>query len=153
VIFRPRDMQEYYMLFGIFARDTGLYSLSVFYMAWVDFQYTNVYLFCALHTYHCASFTRECHGTGLDSKRLKDVILEYYSYHGFGLKAFEGRHIRINNNNISNKPWKCRNTDYSASQTSKTFKWFCLFRYLHVSNIITSFLYRYIMLWEDEPNI
>jgi hypothetical protein len=33
----------------------------------------------------------------LDSKRLKDVILEYYFYHGFGLKAFEGRHIRINN--------------------------------------------------------
>jgi len=28
-----------------------------------DFQYTNVYLFCVLHTYHCASFTRECHGT------------------------------------------------------------------------------------------
>ena len=34
VIFRPRDMQEYYMLFGIFARDVGLYSLSVFYIAW-----------------------------------------------------------------------------------------------------------------------
>ena len=64
-IFRPRDMQEYYMLFGIFARDTGLYSLSVFYIAWADFQYTNVYLFCVLHTYmyHCASFTRECQGT------------------------------------------------------------------------------------------
>jgi hypothetical protein len=28
-IFRPRDMQEYYMLFRIFARDVGLYSLSV----------------------------------------------------------------------------------------------------------------------------
>jgi hypothetical protein len=24
---------------------------------------TNVYLFYVLHTYHCASFTRECHGT------------------------------------------------------------------------------------------
>ena len=22
----------------------------------------------------------------------------YYSYHGFGLEAFEGRHIRINDN-------------------------------------------------------
>jgi hypothetical protein len=33
--------------------------------------------------------------TGLDSTRLKDVILEYYFYHGFGLKAFEGCHIRI----------------------------------------------------------
>jgi hypothetical protein len=30
VIFRPRDMQEYYMLFRIFTRDVGLYSLSVF---------------------------------------------------------------------------------------------------------------------------
>ena len=63
VIFKPSDMQQYYMLFGIFARDVGLYSLSVFYIAWADFQYTNVYLFCVLHTYHCASFTRECHGT------------------------------------------------------------------------------------------
>jgi hypothetical protein len=52
VIFRPRDMQEYYMLFGIFARDTGLCSLSVFSdIARVDFQYTNVYLFCVLHNY------------------------------------------------------------------------------------------------------
>jgi hypothetical protein len=32
VIFRPRDMQEYYMLFGIFTGDTGSYSLSVFYI-------------------------------------------------------------------------------------------------------------------------
>jgi hypothetical protein len=64
VVFRPRDMQEYYMLFGIFARDTGLCSLSVFSdIARVDFQYTNVYLFCVLHNYHCASSTRECHGT------------------------------------------------------------------------------------------
>jgi hypothetical protein len=31
VTFRLRDMQEYYMLFWIFARDVGLYSLSVFY--------------------------------------------------------------------------------------------------------------------------
>jgi hypothetical protein len=64
VIFRPRDLQEYYniMLFGIFARDVGLYSLSVFYIAWADFQYTNVYLFCVLHTYHCVPFTGECHG-------------------------------------------------------------------------------------------
>ena len=60
VIFRPNDMQEYYTLFGIFARDTGLYSLSVFY---IDFQYTNVYSFCVLHNYHCGSFTRECHGS------------------------------------------------------------------------------------------
>ena len=28
VIFRPRDMQQYYMLFGIFTRDTGSYSMS-----------------------------------------------------------------------------------------------------------------------------
>ena len=42
VIFRPRDMQEYYMSFGIFARDVCLYSLSVFYIVWADFQYTNV---------------------------------------------------------------------------------------------------------------
>ena len=27
-------------------------------------------------------------------------MLEYYFYHGFGLKAFEGRHIRILNNHI-----------------------------------------------------
>jgi hypothetical protein len=63
VIFRPSDMQEYYMLFGIFANDVGLYFLSVFYIAWADFQYTNVYLFCVLHTYHCVPFTGECHGT------------------------------------------------------------------------------------------
>jgi hypothetical protein len=56
VIFRPTDMQEYYMLFGIFARDVGLYFLSVFYIAWADFQYTTVYLFCVLHTYHCVHF-------------------------------------------------------------------------------------------------
>jgi hypothetical protein len=42
VIFRLRDMQEYCMLFEIFARDVGLYSLSVFYIARADFQYTNV---------------------------------------------------------------------------------------------------------------
>jgi hypothetical protein len=30
---KPSDMQQYYMLFGIFARDVGLYSLSVFYIA------------------------------------------------------------------------------------------------------------------------
>jgi hypothetical protein len=47
---------EYYMLVGIFAKDVGLYFLSVF-------QYTNVYLFCVLHTYHCVPFTGECHGT------------------------------------------------------------------------------------------
>jgi hypothetical protein len=69
VIFRPRDMQEYYMLFEIFARDVGLYSLSVFYIAWADFQYMNVYLFCVLHTYHCVPFTRECHGTALIKHR------------------------------------------------------------------------------------
>jgi hypothetical protein len=63
VIFKRRVMQEYYMLFGIFARDTGFCSLSVFYIAWVDFQYTNVYLFCVLHNYHYASSTRGCHGT------------------------------------------------------------------------------------------
>jgi hypothetical protein len=27
-------------------------------------------------------------------------MLEYYFYHGFGLKAFEGRHIRILHNHI-----------------------------------------------------
>jgi hypothetical protein len=63
VIFRPRDMQEYYMLFVIFTRNVGLYPLSVFYIAWADFQYTNIYLFCVLHTYHCVPFTGECHGT------------------------------------------------------------------------------------------
>jgi hypothetical protein len=35
-LFRPRDMQEYYMLFGIFARDSSLYSLSVLFIAWAD---------------------------------------------------------------------------------------------------------------------
>jgi hypothetical protein len=43
--------------------DVGLYSLSVFYIVSADFQYTNVYLFCALHTYHCVLFTGVCHGT------------------------------------------------------------------------------------------
>jgi hypothetical protein len=58
VIFRPSDMQEYYMLFGIFARDVGLYSLSVFYIAWSDFQYTNVYLFCVLQYLSLCTFYR-----------------------------------------------------------------------------------------------
>ena len=62
-ICRPRDMQEYYMLFEIFAKDVGLYFLSVFYITWANFQYTNVYLLCVLHTYHCVPFTGECHGT------------------------------------------------------------------------------------------
>jgi hypothetical protein len=62
-IFWPMDMLEYYMLFWIFAGDTGLWYLSAFYITWADFQYTNAYLSCVLHTYHCASFTRECHGT------------------------------------------------------------------------------------------
>jgi hypothetical protein len=30
VIFRPSDMQEYYMLFGIFAKDVGLYFTVCF---------------------------------------------------------------------------------------------------------------------------
>ena len=32
VICRPSDMQEYYMLSGIFEKDVGLYFLSVFYI-------------------------------------------------------------------------------------------------------------------------
>jgi hypothetical protein len=63
VIFRPRDICKNTMLFGIFARDVGLYSPSVFYIGWADFQYTNVYLFCVLYTYHCVPFTGEYHGT------------------------------------------------------------------------------------------
>ena len=62
VNFKPRDMQEYYVI-RIFASDVGLYSLFIFYIAWADFQYTNVYLFCVLHTYHCVPFTGECHET------------------------------------------------------------------------------------------
>ena len=30
---------------------------------------TNVYLFCGLHTYHCAPFTRECHWTAVYKHR------------------------------------------------------------------------------------
>jgi hypothetical protein len=37
VICRPSDMQEYYMLSGIFEKDVGLYFLSVFYITWADF--------------------------------------------------------------------------------------------------------------------
>jgi hypothetical protein len=100
VIFRPRDMQEYYMLFGIFAKDVGLYFLSVFYIAWADFQYTNVYLFCVLHTYHCVPFTGECHGTATYKAHTTSI----YDVIGHRLilflprvwtRAFEGRHIRI----------------------------------------------------------
>jgi hypothetical protein len=58
LVFKPRDMQEYYMLFGIFATDMGLYFLSVCYIAWADNQYATVYLFCVLHTYHCVPFYR-----------------------------------------------------------------------------------------------
>jgi hypothetical protein len=52
VIFRPRDLQEYYMLFGIFARDTSLYSLSVFYIASADFQYECQHLAISKHINH-----------------------------------------------------------------------------------------------------
>ena len=87
-------MQEYYMLFGIFAKDVGLYFLSVFYIARADFQYTNVYLFCVLHTYHCVPFTGECHGTAAykaQTMSIYDVIGldKYYFYHRFELKALE----------------------------------------------------------------
>ena len=58
VIFRPRDMQEYYMLLGIFAKDVGLYFLSVFYIAWADFQYTNVYLFLCIAYLSLCTFYR-----------------------------------------------------------------------------------------------
>jgi hypothetical protein len=73
VIFRPRDMQESYMLFGIFAKDVGLYFLSVFYIAWADFQYTNVYLFCVLHTYHCVPLTGEYHGTAANKAQTRSI--------------------------------------------------------------------------------
>ena len=101
VIFRPRDMQEYYMLFGIFAKDVGLYFLSVFYIAWANFQYTNVYLFCVLHTYHCVPFTGECHGTAAykaHTTSIYDVISHrLILFLPQVWTAFEGRHIRITN--------------------------------------------------------
>ena len=58
VIFRPRDMQEYYILLGIFAKEVGLYFLSVFYIAWADFQYTNVYLFLCIAYLSLCTFYR-----------------------------------------------------------------------------------------------
>jgi hypothetical protein len=89
----PRDMQEYYMLFGIFARDVGLYSLSVFYIAWADFQYTNIYLFCVLHTYH--SDTKVCNCFITYTIRLMTSQGEYHFqqvntiiYHIFGWNMF-----------------------------------------------------------------
>jgi hypothetical protein len=63
VIFRPRNKQEYYILFGIFAGNTCLYSLSVFYISPEPISNTHVYLFFVLH--HWASFTGVCHGFGL----------------------------------------------------------------------------------------
>ena len=65
VIFRTRDMQEYYMLFRIFARDDEfIFSVCFLYrLSWFPIQFPNVYLFCVLHTYHCVTFTGECHGT------------------------------------------------------------------------------------------
>jgi hypothetical protein len=38
LIFSCRDMQDYYMLFGIFTADTGLYSMSVFFIPCADFH-------------------------------------------------------------------------------------------------------------------
>jgi hypothetical protein len=32
---------------------------------------------------------------GLRSVKIEQELEKYYFYHGFGLKAFEGRHIRI----------------------------------------------------------
>ena len=84
VIFRPWDMQEYYMLFRIFAKDVGLYFLSVFYIAWADSQYTNVYLFCVLHTYHCVPYTGECHGTAV----YKAQTISIYDVIGHRLISF-----------------------------------------------------------------
>jgi hypothetical protein len=40
-------------------KDPDIFWLCVCLLVKVKF----VYLFCALHAYHCASFTRECHGT------------------------------------------------------------------------------------------
>jgi hypothetical protein len=104
-IFRPRDMQEYYMLFGIFAKDVGLYSLSVSYITWTDFQYTNIYLFCVLHTYYCASFTRECHGT----TTLQAQTTSIYDVIGHIDKYFFYRHWNTFSIVISNIFGKKRN--------------------------------------------
>ena len=41
----------------------GRFNLLSTYIAWANFQYTNVYLFCVLHTDHCVPLTGECHGT------------------------------------------------------------------------------------------
>jgi energy-coupling factor transporter transmembrane protein EcfT len=44
-----------------------LCNISAVILCWTTrppkMTYTNIYLFCVLHTYYCASFTRECHGT------------------------------------------------------------------------------------------
>jgi hypothetical protein len=67
--------------FAVFS--LGLYSLSVFYIAWVDFQYTNVYSVCALHNYHCGSFTRECHGTAAlqaQTMSIYDVLILFSKF-------------------------------------------------------------------------
>ena len=45
VIFRPRDKQEYYMLFGIFAGNTCLYSLSVFYISPEPISNTCIFIY------------------------------------------------------------------------------------------------------------
>ena len=44
LIFSCRDMQDYYMLFGIFTADTGLYSMSVFFILCADFQFSNLFV-------------------------------------------------------------------------------------------------------------
>ena len=55
-----------------------------------------------MHTYHCVPFTGECHGTAAykaQTTSIYDVMGHRYIlfYHGFELKAFEGRHFRIIN--------------------------------------------------------
>ena len=69
-----------------------------------------LFILCIAYIYHYASFTRECHGTATlqtQSRSIYDVIghrstCVYYFYHGFGIKAFEGCHIRNLNKNWKN---------------------------------------------------
>ena len=78
-IFRPRVMQEYYMLFWIFARDTGLYhNTCLFSISPEPISNTRMFIYfvyCILIIVHL--FTREWHGTAAlqaQTRSIYDVI-------------------------------------------------------------------------------
>jgi hypothetical protein len=94
VNFKPRDMQEYYVIrdlrkgCGFIFPVYFLYRLSRFPI------HECLFILCIAYLSLCTFYR----GVSWNRPRLYmtlSVIDEYYFYHGFGLKVFERRHIRI----------------------------------------------------------